>query len=177
MKEYGDFYSPINGATEQYNNLTVGGARDLINQMMANGIDPYKSPEARAAISRYIASVPVGKLNQMKQDAENAKEYKKNRDRLIAEGNFDPEYEKWRLGGKTLETWDPNTPFTETTPYAKQDWASVAAPYLKEFDKTERLDSDIDGWIKEGVSDENKKKGVDAVMNAAGSTPWLQYKL
>jgi len=46
--------------------MTVGGARDMINQMLTNGIDPYKSPEARAAISRYINSVPTGVLNAMK---------------------------------------------------------------------------------------------------------------
>ena len=46
--------------------MTVGGARRMIDQMLANGIDPYKSPEARAAISRYIASVPTGTLNAMK---------------------------------------------------------------------------------------------------------------
>ena len=55
--------------------MTVGGARDMINQMLANGIDPYKSPEARAAISRYINSVPTGMLNAMKQNAENRKKY------------------------------------------------------------------------------------------------------
>ena len=177
MKLYGDFYSDIPGATERYNQMTVAGARDMINQMLANGIDPYKSPEARAAISRYIASRDTATLNRYKRDAENAKEYKKNRDKLIMAGQFDPEFEKWRLGGKTLETWDPNTPFTETTPYAKQDWATVAAPYLKEFEKTEILKSDIPGYDKKGVSDENQRKGVDAVMNAISSNPWLQYKL
>ena len=45
--------------------------------MLANGIDPYKSPEARAAISRYIASVPTWRLNEMKRSAENAALYKK----------------------------------------------------------------------------------------------------
>ena len=31
MKAYGDFYSDIPGATEAYNNMTIGGARDMIN--------------------------------------------------------------------------------------------------------------------------------------------------
>lgn len=88
MKTYGDFYSDIPGATEAYNNMTIGGARNMINQMLANGIDPYKSPEARAAISRYIASVPTGTLNEMKRSAENAKAYKEMAAKMKANGTW-----------------------------------------------------------------------------------------
>ena len=31
MKLYQDFYSPIAGDTQTYNDLTLGGARDMIN--------------------------------------------------------------------------------------------------------------------------------------------------
>lgn len=183
MKLYGDFYSPIAGDTQAYTDMTIGGARDMINQMMAAGIDPYKSPEARAAISRYIASRPTGVLNAMKQNAENRKAY----DQAVAQarlaGKLDPEYEQWALKQAGLDNFSTVGPNGEIriwdrlAPDPKQQWADVAAPYLKEFDKTEKLDSDVKGYTKWGVSDANKKAGVDAVMNAANSTPWLQYKL
>lgn len=183
MKLYGDFYSPIAGDTQRYNDMTVGGARDMINQMLANGIDPYKSPEARAAISRYINSVPTGMLNAMKQNAENRKKYDEAVAQARLAGKLDPEYEAWALkqaGLDNFSTIGPNgeiRTWDRLTPDPKQEWAAVAAPYLKEFDKTEKLDSDVKGYTKWGVSDANKKAGVDAVMNAANSTPWLQYKL
>lgn len=183
MKLYGDFYSPIAGDTQRYNDMTVGGARDMINQMLANGIDPYKSPEARAAISRYINSVPTGMLNAMKQNAENRKKYDEAVAQARLAGKLDPEYEAWALkqaGLDNFSTIGPNgeiRTWDRLAPDPKQEWAAVAVPYLKEFDKTEKLDSDVKGYTKWGVSDANKKAGVDAVMNAANNTPWLQYKL
>lgn len=183
MKLYGDFYSPIAGDTQRYNDMTVGGARDMINQMLSNGIDPYKSPEARAAISRYINSVPTGMLNAMKQNAENRKKYDEAVAQARLAGKLDPEYEAWALKQAHLDNFSTIGPNGEIrtwdrlAPDPKQEWAAVAAPYLKEFDKTEKLDSDVKGYTKWGVSDANKKAGVDAVMNAANNTPWLQYKL
>lgn len=183
MKLYGDFYSPIAGDTQRYNDMTVGGARDMINQMLANGIDPYKSPEARAAISRYINSVPTGMLNAMKQNAENRKKYDEAVAQARLSGKLDPEYEAWALKQARLDNFSTIGPNGEIrtwdrlAPDPKQEWATIAAPYLKEFEKTEILDSDRPGYIKEGVSDENQKKGIEAVMNAAGNTPWMQYKL
>lgn len=106
MKSYGDFYSPIAGDTENYYNLTLGGANDMLSQMMARGIDPYKSPEARNAIARYIANVPSGKIAQMKQSAENAKQYLQQKAKLQAAGKWNEAYERYLLGGKSLENWD-----------------------------------------------------------------------
>lgn len=183
MKLYGDFYSPIAGDTQMYNDMTIGGARRMIDQMLANGIDPYKSPEARAAISRYIASIPTGTLNAMKQNAENRKAYDQAVAQARLSGKYDPEYEAWALkqaGLDNFRTIGPNGEvrvWDRLAPDPKQDWADIAAPYLKEFEKTEMLKSDVPGYDKMGVSDENQRKGVDAVMNAVGSTPWLQYKL
>ena len=183
MKLYGDFYSPIAGDTQRYNDMTVGGARDMINQMLANGIDPYKSPEARAAISRYINSVPTGMLNAMKQNAENRKKYDEAVAQARLAGKLDPEYDAWALKQANLDNFSTIGPngeirtWNRLAPDPKQEWATIAAPYLKEFEKTEILDSDRPGYIKEGVSDENQKKGIEAVMNAAGNTPWMQYKL
>lgn len=111
MKLYGDFYSPIAGDTQRYNDMTVGGARDMINQMLANGIDPYKSPEARAAISRYINSVPTGILNAMKQNAENRKIYDQAKAKSMADGKWNPAYEQWALekaGLNNFSTIGPN---------------------------------------------------------------------
>ena len=176
MKLYQDFYSDIPGATEEYNRLTLGGARDMINQMMAAGIDPYKSPEARAAISRYIASRPTGLLNNMKLWAENAKEYKKNRDKLIMAGQFDPEFEKFMLGGE-LESWDPTKPFTATTPYTKQDWEQFATPYFKNFKAQEDLGPSRPGYRLYGTKPEEIEKATNATYDDLQNSPWGRYQI
>jgi len=51
---------------EWYDQEVTGATRDLINNLYAQGIDPLRSAEGRAAISRWINSMPVGKINQLK---------------------------------------------------------------------------------------------------------------
>ena len=175
MKLYGDFYSDIPGATEEYNRLTLGGARDMINQMMAAGIDPYKSPEARAAISRYIASRPTGLLNEMKRSAETAAAYKKALAQAQNDPNFDPEYNRYMIGGD-LESWDPRKPWTTSAPYIAPSMESIAKPYMEKFKQSEMLDSDRPGYIKLGTTDKNQQAAIRGTLEMFENTPYGQYK-
>lgn len=183
MKLYGDFYSPIAGDTQRYNDMTVGGARDMINQMLANGIDPYKSPEARAAISRYINSVPTGVLNAMKQNAENRKKYDEAVAQARFSGKLDPEYETWALkqaGLDNFSTIGPNgeiRTWDRLAPEIASDMTTVATPYFDKFKKDEKLKSDITGYTKWGVSDENQKQAIDSAVEHLGDTSWGRYKI
>lgn len=183
MKLYGDFYSPIAGDTQRYNDMTVGGARDMINQMLANGIDPYKSPEARAAISRYIDSVPTGMLNAMKQNAENRKKYDEAVAQARLAGKLDPEYETWALkqaGLDNFSTIGPNgeiRTWDRLAPEIASDMTTVATPYFDKFKKDEKLKSDITGYTKWGVSDENQKQAIDSAVEHLGDTSWGRYKI
>lgn len=175
MKAYGDFYSDIPGATEAYNNMTIGGARNMINQMLANGIDPYKSPEARAAISRYIASVPTWRLNEMKRSAENAALYKKALAEAQNNPNFDADYNRAMIGGD-LETWDPNKPWTATAPYIAPSVEESFKPYMEKFKQSEILESDRPGYIKLGTTDENQQGALRAALQNYENTPYGQFK-
>lgn len=178
MKLYGDFYSDVPGATQAYNDLTLGGARDMINQMYAAGIDPYKSPEARAAISRYIASRPTGLLNQMKKSAENAAIYKKALAEAQNDPNFDPEYNKYMLGGD-LESWNPRKPWTALAPYMAPSAESTFKPYMEKFKQSEILpkdEQDRPGYIKVGTTKENKQGALRAALENYEKTPYGQYK-
>lgn len=112
LKSYSDFYSPIEGDTETYYKMTVGGAKQLIDQIYAMGGDPFKNPEARAAISRYIAGVPTAELNAIRQNAENRKIYDRAVAEAVANGTYNKEYEDWLLKNAELnnfQTIDPNT--------------------------------------------------------------------
>lgn len=137
IKLYNDFYSPIEGDTERYHELTTGGAQQMINQIYANGMDPFKSPETRAAISRYINSVPTGKLNAMKQSAEAAQEYIKERGKLQAAGLYNPDYEDWLLGGRSLKNWNTETDgiWTRTSPGQFQNIEQFTDDWFKHSEK------------------------------------------
>ena len=175
MKTYGDFYSDIPGATELYNNLTVGGANKLIGEMYARGIDPYKSPQAQQLIGRYIASAPVGLLKQMELSAKNYDAYKQQLAKAINNPYFDPEYNKYMLGGDP-EKWDPKKPWTATAPYIAPSPEEYAKPYMEKFKQSERLKSDIPGYIKLGTTDENIQGAISAVMDNFGNTPYGRYR-
>ena len=105
-KEYGDFFSPIQADMDWYNNNVIDKTRSFINDLYDKGIDPTRSPEGRAMISRYVNNMPTGDINRLKQSAVVASDYIKNRGKLIAEGLWNPEYEKYLLGGRSIEDWD-----------------------------------------------------------------------
>ena len=177
MKLYGDFYSDIPGATEAYNNMTIVGARDMINQMLANGIDPYKSPEARAAISRYIASVPTSALNIMKRSAENAKAYKQMEAKMKANGTWgSDDFQRAMLGGKLLDEWDPNTPFTATSPYEYKSLYELALPQFAKFGKTEDLGPGSRPFYRKyGISDPNIASAIEGTVASGDSSAYGKY--
>lgn len=176
MKTYGDFYSDIPGATELYNKLTVDGANKLIGEMYARGIDPYKSPQAQQLIGKYVASVPVVLLNQMKRSAADAAEYKKNRDKLIAAGLYDEEQARWENGGQTLEEWDGTLGnWNRTTPSPRFDPIKEASPFFEQFKSQEWLRPSRPGYALYGTKDENKEKAIDAAMQGLSGKPGFEF--
>lgn len=105
-KEYGDFMSPIQKDMDWYNQNVTGRARDTINSLYAHGIDPLRSAEGRAAVAQLIYSMPTGDIAKVRQSAEAAKEYVKNRGILEAAGKWDPDFERFANNGQMLEDWD-----------------------------------------------------------------------
>lgn len=105
-KEYGDFYSPIQKDMNWYTTNVTQGMRDTIEDLYARGIDPLRSAEGRAIISRRINNAPIGEINKLKMASRTAQEYLKNRGILEAQGKFNKDYEDFVNGGKTIEDWD-----------------------------------------------------------------------
>jgi len=54
---------------------------------------------------------------------------------------------------------------------------TVATPYFDKFKKDEKLKSDITGYTKWGVSDENQKQAIDSAVEHLGDTSWGRYKI
>lgn len=143
LKQYQDFYSLAPGANEEYYNLTIGGAQELMRQLAANGIDPYRSAEGKAAIQNFINSVPRGRVNQLRKEAEAADSYLKSVEKLKAEGKWDPLFDSV-LGGGDFQTWDrtKHGPWTRTQAIPKVDIQDITSQFYSKLDKDEDLGPD-----------------------------------
>lgn len=122
--KYGDFLTPIQKDQDWYNENVTGKMQDVINNLYANGIDPVRSAEGRAAISQLVNTMPVGDIAKVKTSAAAANEYLKNKAILQSKGLWNPELESQILGGKSVEDWDTmggGQVFTRTSPTEYQD--------------------------------------------------------
>lgn len=128
--KFGDFTSPIAKDVEGWDKKVVSPVTDMIDAMYAQGIDPVRNPEARQMILRQIHKTPRAWANKARERAKAADEYVKNRAALQRAGRWSPDFEKFRLGGKTLETWDPEVDgeWTETSPAEYQTLQEFVHP-------------------------------------------------
>lgn len=95
-KTYGDFMSPFAKDMERYGEM-VGGVRDTINRMYAAGIDPLRSAEGRAMLSRLTNSINPAEFNMMRTNAKLGFEYLSKLEEARAADQFDEDYENWLL--------------------------------------------------------------------------------
>lgn len=136
-KNFGDFFSPIQKDMEWYDQNVTGATRDLINNLYAQGIDPLRSAEGRAAISRWINNMPTGQINQLKQSAAVANEYLKNMGDLMAKGRYNPDAEKFF--GRDLATWDTlggSGIWGASSPIENMTMDEIIEPIIKNLDYT-----------------------------------------
>jgi hypothetical protein len=88
-----------------YNRNVTGKAADFVNQLYANGIDPLRSAEGRAAVAQFVRSMPIGDIAKVKQSAAAAKEYIKNKGALQRAGKYDADLNE-RFLGYNLDDFD-----------------------------------------------------------------------
>ena len=136
-KLYGDFYTPISKDMAAYNSLVIDPYKDAIDRLYANGIDPIRSAEGRAVLARIKNSVPIGKVNALKQSAETAKLYQKALGEAIASGKYDPDVDKFfnpvgldNWDTLTMGAWNRPAPTTiKTIKEATSDWFDKRTPH------------------------------------------------
>lgn len=189
MKQYQDFRSDIAGANEEYHNETTGRINNALNLMISNGIDPLRSAEGRAAISRLIYTTNTKKLKDLEQQKENYDMYRKALAEGIANGTVDEKAENFFLEQQNLLRRDENgkiIPFTAMDGDQVRRWDRLAPTKYQslhdltatEFDKLqaeEMLQSDKPGYIKKGVSEASMDAATDASMRLLDNTPWGQF--
>lgn len=122
-KEFGELYGPNANINKQFYDQTRGAVNKGLDYLYQNGIDPLRSAEGRAYIQKIIRERPYAEIANLKAQNESMKTYQKYRAEAMRNGTYDPDFEKFVLGGKTLETWDPSTDgmWTREAPSKYQD--------------------------------------------------------
>lgn len=122
-KEFGELYGPNANINKQFYDITKGAVNKGLDYLYQNGIDPLRSAEGRAYIAKIIRERPYAEIANLKAQNESMKTYQKYRAEAMRNGTYDPDFEKFVLGGKTLESWDPSTDgmWTREAPSKYQD--------------------------------------------------------
>lgn len=107
-KEFGELYGPNANVNKEFYDITRGAVNKGLDYLYQNGIDPVRSAEGRAYIAKIIRERPYAEIANLKAQNESMKTYQKYRAEAMRNGTYDPDFEKFALGGKTLETWDPS---------------------------------------------------------------------
>ena len=128
-KEFGELYGPNANINKQFYEQTRGAVNKGLDYLYQNGIDPLRSAEGRAYIAKIIRERPYAEIANLKAQNESMKNYQRYRAEAMRNGTYDPDFEKFVLGGKTLESWDPSTDgmWTKEAPskYSSlKDWTS-----------------------------------------------------
>lgn len=126
---YGDFMSPFAKDMERYNQI-VGGVRDTINNLYANGIDPLRSAEGRALVAKAVNSVNPAELSAMKANAKMGYAYQDALQKLRSAGKYSQAQEDFDMaltgatpfadfatsnGAGGFNSWDRSSPIQATT--------------------------------------------------------------
>lgn len=179
-KTYGDFMSPFAKDMERYGEM-VGGVRDTINRMYAAGIDPLRSAEGRAMLSRLTNSINPAEYNRMRTNAKLGFAYLDEVEKARAKGEFDEDYENWNLqqpGGPGLFdqfSSEGGKMWNRPSPSKYQDQNTMVSPLFDHM-QDEYIDSSRDGqYDYSGVSRDRRALILQANLGSILKTPNGRY--
>lgn len=179
LSKWADFRSPSAIDTQRWYDLTLGGARDMINYLSSNP-DRIKTQEGRQLIQSYINNVDYAALSQLKQQRDNFLKRQQLEQKLAAEGRFFPEWHNFdytnydTLGDSThrgmglLSGSDLNL-----IPY--QSIQEIVRPYTDQVE--ESLLSSDGMWDYYGKSSQRLIEQVDQNQSEILATPAVQMHI
>lgn len=166
-KDFGSFYSPTASHMNFYNqNFDISG---FIDDLYKNGVDPFRSPEGRQAIRRYINTRPYSKLAEYKKSAENYDTYLKSVGEQRAKNLFNPAYEDFILNGKTIENLGKDEIWDRLSAGSYQDLNQYTGHLFDKMDD-EFMGTDEYGRDWYGVSPERRMQALTPMMGDLLST-------
>lgn len=139
-KQYGDFYSPFAKDNENWDRLTNGAIREVMDKY---GPDMLRSIEGRAEIQKAINSIPYGELQKLKMGAEAAKQYLINRANLSIKRKYNKDYEDYalkQLGIPSFDDYDTlkNGIWTRTSPEEYMTLTELSDPIYNGMKASEK---------------------------------------
>ena len=148
-KTYGDFISPFAKDMERYGKM-VGGVKDTLDKLYAAGIDPLRSAEGRAIISRLSRSIDPAEFNMMRSNAKTGYAYLDAMQQLRSKGKYSEAQELFDIaqsnginfadfstkGENGLRTWDRTSPIEAVSlrDLTANNYAGRTARLLSEAD-------------------------------------------
>lgn len=189
--KYGDFISPIDGASEEYYNTGVGSVMNVYDNLRNQGIDPIRSVEGRGALIRAINSVDRAKLARIRQSADAATKYLDAVQKSKAANTFDPVLEgialraagfdpegnltDEQLGNNPLAGFDNSKLWTRTGPEQKLDVVNYFNDKFSKVPLRTKEFTDSDGFKRQQQYRDDK--AIDAVVDNAFDTNNPSMKL
>lgn len=181
-KEYQDFLSPIQKDMDWYKQNVTDKVKNTIDSLYAAGIDPLRSAEGRAAVSRAINSIDVGTVSKLRQSALNAEAFNKAKRELQAKGLYNQALDKY--DGPQLENystldsgvWNKMSP----TPY--QNMSEFSKPYfdnvspIQRTDKRDGITYTVQEITKDMLTDIANKNFSNLVNTQQGQLMYKMYK-
>lgn len=172
QKSIGDFYSPIDADMNAWNNLTTVPMQQLLRNP-----DLIRSVEGRALIQNFINTRPYGEMAKLRQSAEAAQQYVKNRDELKRQGLYSEAMDKWE-NPISVNDWDTmkNGAWTTTSPSVFKTYDQMLKPIVDQLNAAPHFLKNKDKYTQVwGVSDDRIQDSINANYEDLMAQPSMQY--
>lgn len=165
-KEYSNFQTPFARDMETYQNM-VNSVQNQIDDLYRQGIDPLRSVEGRAALSRSLNAINPADLARMKTNATAGYAYLENMGKLQAANAYSQDAEDFRLRQLGI------TPFDQFSSANGNMWTQVSPI---EFQTLQQATND---WYKNrtaySLTPDDVRSFKDANGNSVEYDPNYQY--
>lgn len=163
-KLWSDFQSRSLKDMETWDKATMGPVRPIVNAMAANP-DLLKDSNYQMQLQAAIANTDTALLGRLKQNAVNFDNYYEQLQKLMASGQYNPEWHNL-----DFSNWDTTTQGLFTgmpTPY--KSLPDMVKPYVDDLEATDL--GVRGGYLWRGVTPERTEAQVDAYMSDIMGTP------
>ena len=165
IKTYGDFMSPFSKDIDWVDQQTRGRVNTAMQYMQDNGIDPLRSAEGRAIIQNVINTTDRAGINMRRTNAKLGEEYLTMKAKMIADGTYNDDYEKFmlqKMGLSDFNQFDSSMGmWNRPSPSKYQDIGAVTSDWTKDL-QPEDMGLDPTGRYRiYGIPEEKIRKAVD----------------
>lgn len=173
--KYGNFVSPIQGASQAYYDAGQGKVQAGIQKWEKDhGTPAIRSVEGRAYLQKLVNDINVPLLNTIKQSAKNREQYDDAKRKLIMAGKYNEDLENMQLNKLSIDpnNWNNNQLWTRLSPDPYMSVQDSWGDTLKAIPKTtKQFVKNGLTYNREGVFEENVRPIVDASFDNFANTP------